>query len=322
MTTLAAGLDIGGTKLGAALVERSGAVRVRRLTRSPADAGPEAMIAAATELMERLTAAGRVTPVALGVATAGVVDVDRGVIRSAGATIRDWAGTQLGSRLAANTGLATVVHNDVNAIAVAEIRFGAARGADSALVVAFGTGVGGALVIGGRVHRGRTDTAGEFGHLTVDLHAADELGPVCNCGARGHLETLVSGPAIAGQYARAAGLPILPSLEDVGMACRRGEQIALHAVGAAGALAGRALAGLVNAVDPDVVVLVGGVLGLGRHFVDPVIQALRESALPGPSTVPVRLGALGPDAGVVGAAVTAFDHVLGRPQPCGASKEQ
>lgn len=309
MTEMVAALDIGGTKLAAALVDRFGSVWARQQVPSPADAGPHAVIAAAVQLIDRVSAACPERPIGLGVATAGVVDVEQGVIRSAVATIRGWAGISLGPILSGSTGLPTVVHNDVNAIALAETRWGTARGARSSLVVALGTGVGGALVFDGELYRGRTDTAGEVGHLPVDVLEAGEPTAVCSCGCRGHLEALVAGPAIARRYAAAAGISAAPSLEAVGQACRRGEETAARVVAQTGEMVGRALGGLVNAVDPDLLVLAGGVLGLGPDFLGPLARALRATALPGPSTVPVRVSTFGADAGIVGAAVAAFDYL-------------
>src|SRR5215469_10221602 len=172
MTVPVIGLDIGGSKLAAALIDDAGEIVAREQAVSPAAEGPEAMVAAAGALVNFLVAAaGRrpklPRPVAVGVATAGVVDPGEGVIRSAVDTIKGWAGVPLARRLEELTGLPVAVENDVNAMGLAETSRGAAHGARSALIVAVGTGIGGALLLDGQLWRGRTGSAGEIGHIYI-----------------------------------------------------------------------------------------------------------------------------------------------------------
>jgi glucokinase len=241
------------------------------------------------------------------VATAGVVDHQRGTIRSAVDTIADWAGTPVGAILKTLTGLPTTVENDVNAIAIAEQRWGAARGMRSALVVAVGTGIGGALVLYGRLWRGRTGTAGEIGHIPVDVLGRSGWAAPCSCGQLGHLEALSSGPAIARRYTSLVESPGLLNVEDVARACHVGDSAALSVVAEAGTVLGRALGGLVNVIDPDVIVLAGGVLSLGETFIGRITAGLSAETLPGPRGVVVAQSQFGQDAGLVGAAIVAFD---------------
>jgi glucokinase len=313
MTAAVIGLDIGGSKLAAALIDPSGELTAREQETSPAADGPEAMVAAAAALVNRVkysagTAAMR--PAALGVATAGVVDPNEGFIRSAVATIKDWAGVPLRRLLEELTGLPTAVENDVNAMALAEASRGAARAARSVLVVAIGTGIGGAFVVDGDLWRGRTGSAGEIGHLPVDI-TANEQSRLCSCGRPGHLEAVAAGPAIAARYAAAMGGKHEPGLEEVGMACRRGDKVAAAITGAAGTVIGRAVGGLCNTLDPEVVVLAGGVLGLGPQFLGPLVSALHVEALPGPASVAVRVSVFGDNAGVIGAAIAALRRFPG-----------
>ncbi len=307
MTAVVIGLDIGGSKLAAALVGPAGQVTARADKASPAREGPDAMIDAAAQLVssvrESAISAG-IRPAALGVATAGVVDPDTGSIRSAVDTIKDWTGVPIGPRLAQLTGLPTAVENDVHAMALAEVCCGAAQGAQSALLVAVGTGVGGAIVAEGRLRRGRTGTAGAIGHIPVQID--DEDGArICSCGRAGHLEALASGPAIASSYASAAGLASVPALPAVGRASRAGDATATAVIRTAGTALGRAIGGLCNVLDPDVVILAGGVIGLGPLLLDPLTSVLRGEALPGPASVPVRVSRLGDNIGVVGAGIAA-----------------
>jgi glucokinase len=314
MTAAVIGLDIGASKLAAALIDPAGQVTARQQAVSPAADGPEAMVAAAAALVNRVTAEARAAGLhaaALGVATAGVVDPAEGFIRSAVDTIKDWAGVPLRRLLEELTGLPTAVENDVNAMALAEASRGAARGAGSALVVAIGTGIGGALVVDGGLWRGRTGSAGEIGHMPVDV-AADEHSRLCSCGHAGHLEAVAAGPSIAARYAAASGSAHRPSLEEMGRACRDGDAAAAAIIRAAGTVLGRALGGLCNVLDPEVVVLAGGVLGLGPPFLDPLISALHAEALPGPARVAVRVSEFGENAGVIGAGVAALGRIPAR----------
>ena len=309
MSIAVVGLDIGGTKLAAAIVDRDGEVRSRLQVVSPAASGPEAVLASAGSLVSRLIETSDERPVALGVATAGVVDHRRGTIRSAVGTIAEWGGAPVRAALEQRTGLPTAVENDVNAIAIAEQRSGAARGARSVLVAAVGTGVGGAVVVDGRLWRGSTGSAGELGHIPVDVLGRSDWAARCSCGRAGHLEALTSGPAIARRYQLLVGSPRSVNLEDVARAARTGKLAALTVVSEAGTVLGRALGGLANVIDPEVVVLAGGVLGLGEDFIAAVTAALRAETLPGPSGVAVVQSAFGSDAGIVGAAMVAFDQL-------------
>lgn len=324
-----AAVDIGGSKVLAGIVSTSGTVSARAEIRRPAS-GPGAVLDAATSLLDRLLVGSGVGsgsgaadgdgPVAgLGVATAGVVDVTTGRILSAVETIPSWAGTEVGRILAEHTGLPTVVENDVNAVALAEHRVGAAAGAASVLTVAVGTGIGGALVVDGRLHRGASSSAGELGHVPVDVFGDERSGGRCACGRIGHLESVASGPAIAARYARRAARPIA-TLEEVASAMADGDELAAAVVAEGAVALGRVLGGFVNAFDPEVLVLYGGVLALGQPYLEQVEAALRAEALPGPSGVRVVPAVFGNDAGLVGAALAAADrrHPGGAPAPASA----
>ena len=300
MTAPIVGLDIGGTKLAAALVDETGKLTLRCQAASPVDRGPDAMLAAAAQLVKNVISAAADRPAGLGVATAGVVETRSGVIQSAVDTIPGWAGVRVGPALEDRLGLPTAVENDVNAVGLAEARLGAARGTSAALIVAVGTGVGGALVLDGRVWRGRTGTAGEIGHVPVDVDHGNTA--VCNCGRPGHLEALVSGPAIA----RAAGQA---NLEAVSQAWGSGDPVAARIIADAATTLGRAIGGLANVIDPEVIVFTGGVLELGQPFFERVAAAVHGETLPGPSGVRVLASQFGRDAGIVGAALAAADHL-------------
>ncbi|MDG4833263.1 ROK family protein [Solwaraspora sp. WMMD1047] len=300
------GLDIGGTKIAAALVGADGTVGPVRRAPTPATRGPDAVVAAAVDLADRVRREAAEAPVACGVGTAGAVDAT-GRITHATDTLPGWPGTELRAVLAAALDLPVVVANDVQAMAAGEAWHGAAAEARDALVVAAGTGIGGAIVIGGEVIVGRHGFAGSVGHLP----ATRRLGRRCGCGATDHVEAYAAGPAIAAEYAARTGRAAAPPLEAVAAAAAAGDQVAVQVIDAAARVLGDGLAAAANLLDPEVVVLGGGVLGLGEPFVTAVGAALRAAALPGVDGLPVRTARLGAAAVLAGAALLARRAVAG-----------
>ncbi|GGM29367.1 ROK family protein [Dactylosporangium sucinum] len=295
------GVDIGGTKIAAALVSADGTAAtvagpVHRVP-TPAAEGPAAVLAAAAGLARRVWQEAGGSPVACGVGTAGAVD-PAGVVTHATGTLPGWRGTDVRSALAAALGLPVVVHNDVHAMAAGEARLGAAAGARDALVVAAGTGIGGAIVVAGAVVAGRHGFAGSVGHLP----AGRSDGRRCGCGALDHVEAYAAGPAIAADYAARAGRTVVPTLEAVAASA---DPAARAAIDLGAAVLGAGIAAAANLLDPDVVVLGGGVLSLGDRFLPGVDAALRAAALPGIDRVPLRPAALGSAAVLAGAALLA-----------------
>lgn len=296
-----AGLDIGGTKIAAALVDGRG--RLLRSLREPTPSGGiDAVLTVAAGLVERL--ADDTVVDAVGVGAPGVVDLNTGSVRSATNVLAGWAGAEVGLGLQDRTGLPVVVDNDVRAMAYGEAELGAGQGFEDVLYVSVGTGIGGAITRGGRLVYGAHDTAGAIAHLLVPAAGAWQ----CGCGRHDHLEALVSGPAIAAAYARESGVAGTP-LPDIMKAMRAGDGVAAATLRDAAGLLGRALAGLLAAIDVHAVVVGGGVAQVGTDFLDPLRTALRAEALPTLCDVPVMAAQLGTDAPLIGAALLARDRV-------------
>ncbi|MDG4768343.1 ROK family protein [Solwaraspora sp. WMMD406] len=294
------GVDIGGTKIAAALVGVDGAVGPLRRVPTPAADGAAAVLAAAVDLASQARRDAAGTPVACGVGTAGTVD-PAGRITHATDTLPGWRGTDVRAAFTAALGLRVVVSNDVHAMAAGEARRGAAADARDALVVAVGTGIGGAIVVGGEVVAGRHGYAGSVGHLPAARH----LGRRCGCGAIDHVEAYAAGPAIAAEYAARTGRDTAPPLEEVAAAAAAGDPVAVEVIDLAARVLGAGLATAANLLDPEVVVLGGGVVGLGDRFVAGVGAALHTAALPGIDQLPLRTARLGNAAVLVGAALLA-----------------
>ena len=306
------GVDIGGTKIAAAVVDEAGEVVARRQV--PTDSGEPASIVAAIVKVAREMKASAPASGAVGVGAAGLVDVKRGVILGApniayrNVAVRDTIGDRLG--------LPVIVDNDANVAALAEALHGAGRGAGDQIMVTVGTGIGGGIIIGGRIYRGHYGVGAELGHIVIDPD-----GPVCGCGNRGCWEAVASGKAL-GRLARqrvegGAGASLLASVggdldaitgEQVGELAVAGDPFARDCVAEIGRLLGIGLASIVNIFDPEVIVIGGGAAaGTGELLLGPAREAMTAHVL-GPSwRTPVRVvpAELGNDAGVVGAAALA-----------------
>ncbi|MQP34249.1 ROK family protein [Rhodococcus erythropolis] len=291
------GIDIGGTKVAAAVVTSDGDV-IDTVRAATPTAGREAVLETATALVDRLRADH---PVAgIGVGAPGIIDRVRGRVVFASDILSGWSGAEVRGELEAHSGLPVTVDNDVRAMAHGENMIGAGRGRSSALFVSIGTGIGGALTVGGQLYHGAHGTAGELAHLLVPVSGA--IG--CGCGRTDHLEAVASGPAMAAEYAARAGVPTQP-LQKVVALMRSGDPIARAVVTDAGTLLGRVLAGVATAFDPEVIVIGGGAAQIGADLLSPLTSAFRVEAM-GPiaetAILPARLGT---DAPLVGAALLA-----------------
>lgn len=313
MSGVAVGIDLGGTKIVGGVVTDDGQVLHTSTQPTPAREGAKAVLHAVTELARALSGwagAQGLHVVGCGAGIAGTVD-PAGTVTHATDALPGWAGTNVSGALAEALQLPTLVVNDVHALALAEHRLGAAAGAHDALVVAIGTGIGGALIQHGSLVLGRTGTAGAIGHIPAPSRDARP----CPCGRTGHLEAYASGPAIVAQYVSKGGQA--ERLEQVAAQARGGDTPALTVIRDAATTLGHALGGVATLLDPDVIVIGGGVAQLGDLLLEPLERALRTEALPGPNRTRVAPAVLGPAAGMIGAAILTFDpsHVPVHAQP-------
>jgi len=288
----AIGLDIGGTNLSVGLVSDTGEVLDLIRESTPQDG------AAAADVLVEMTCRLLVTaesPAGIGIGFGGPVNyVDQSIVRSH--LVEGWApGLKLGERFAREFGLPTLMDNDANCGGLGEAVFGAARGVDSAVYVNVGTGIGGAVILGGRVHHGANSTAGEIGHTVVVPG-----GPPCTCDKLGCLEALSSGSAI-GREGRAAGMGDVTG-KEVGERALAGDPVALKVVAQAGHWLGVSTGNLASLIDPQVFVIGGGVSDLGDVFLGPARAAFAATAMPAAAATPLVKAQFGYDAGVIGAA--------------------
>jgi glucokinase len=307
----AIGVDIGGTKIAGYRVGDDGRVLDRRTVSTPATdatATVDAAIAVAKELVANNVRA-------VGIGAAGMVDHDDVVRYSPNLSYRN---LPIGRRVGDALGLPCVADNDANAAAWGEFRVGAGRDVEDMLLVTIGTGIGGGIVSGGRLIHGANGFAGEIGHIIVEPG-----GPMCGCGNRGCLEQVASGTAVEREgkmaaarhpgsliAALAGGDPDRVTGRTVTEAARRDDEVALGILAEVGRRLGEGIAGLVNVLDPELVVAGGGAVEAGEMLLAPARAAFRQ-AVEAPEyrpEVPIRPAALGNDAGGIGAALIALEE--------------
>ena len=324
-TPLVVGVDLGGTKMAAALVTADGALAGPLASApTPARSGPEAVLDAIASVVDTVVSAGThqapgapVAVSAVGVGSAGVVNVSTGTIVSATDAIADWPGTDIASAvagrlLAAGTapqGVPVHVDNDVNAYAAGEAWIGAGAGAGSVLVVAVGTGVGGAVVLDGRVHHGARFLAGEMGHMPSGPAGAEP----CTCGRTGHLEAVAAGPQIARRYREATGAVDVTGAHQVERLADAGDAVAQRVYREAAIALGKAIAAVVTVLDPERVIVSGGLARSGDLWWGPLRETVRAEVVglvaDDLELVPAALGTTAP---IVGAAHQARLRLLSR----------
>ncbi|MFD3736036.1 ROK family protein [Streptomyces sp. NPDC058632] len=304
-TDLVAALDIGGTKIAGALVDGQGRILVRAQRPTPAKEGGGTVMRAVEMVLGELTA----SPLwehasAVGIGSAGPVDASTGTVSPV--NVPGWRDYPLvaGVRAAAG-GLPVELIGDGVAITAAEHWQGAARGHDNALCMVVSTGVGGGLVLGGRLHPGPTGNAGHIGHISVDLD-----GDPCPCGSRGCVERIASGPNIARRALADGWLPGPDgdtSAAAVATAARAGDPVAVASFARAARALAAGIAATATLVEIDIAVVGGGVGKAGEVLFTPLRQALAEYAtLSFVRRLVVTPARMGTDAGLVGAAAAAL----------------
>ncbi len=315
---IAAAIDIGGTKIAGALVTFTAFDEAPQVTNAfsipcAPERGGGAVLATVIDVAERLIASAAqasVPLIGIGVDAAGIVDPETGSIAYANEIMPGWTGQPVRERLVAATGLPVAVMGDVHAHALGEARWGAARDAESCLLVGVGTGLGGAYVLKGSVVRGFHGAAGHLGHT---LHHA-AAGIRCSCGASSHVESVTSGTAISARYqGRSVGEALDPSFmgDEVARRAVAGEERARNVLEFCGEALGEAIGSWCNALDPACVVLSGSVVNAGPVWRTAVERGISAQTLAPLADIPLIDGALGGAAPLIGAAENLVDALAG-----------
>jgi len=295
------GVDIGGTKVATGVVDINGRVLRREERPSRAYLGAEVVLGTVTDLVAELRGEFP-EATSVGVGTPGLIDGDKGVVLECNANLVGFRGLELRDRLQARLPDARVrIENDVNLAALGEARFGVGREARSLIMVLIGTGIGGAMVFGGNIYRGVRGIGGELGHMPITAKG----GRPCSCGRRGCIEAYAGGAAISKEYGRRRGGEGL-SVQELALRASNGDTTASQILRQAGAMLGRHLGGIVNLLNPDMLVLGGGVTQVGERYLSPLKTALRAHAIQvSYEDLSIRSATLGQDAVLIGAAILA-----------------
>ncbi len=298
------GIDIGGTKLATVVADENANIlyKTRRLTH--AEKGPDYAIQLLLDMVnETIAAAGlkRQEISAIGVSCGGPVDTNTGIVYSP-PNLPGWDALPLKDVLVAEFEMPVTIENDANASALAEWRFGGGRGYQNLLYITMSTGIGGGLVLNGKIYHGANDSAGEVGHQIL-LPG----GPPCGCGKRGCLEALCSGPAIARRAKKAlqthphttlltlvdGNIDAIKS-EHVFEAAQTGDAVALQLVQETAYYMGWGIANLVNILNPDIILIGTIAIAAGDLLLQPLRKTVRQMAMTRPAEIvkiqPAQLG--------------------------------
>ena len=312
-------LDIGGTKLAVAVVTADGRTHGTVVEPTYRDRGPDDIIARLFRMgHQAIAAAGLGQPAATGISCGGPLDARTGVLLGP-LHLPGWIDIPIVALAEAEFHCPAALANDASVAALAEFRYGAGTGLGTVVYLTISTGVGGGLVVDGRLYYGATSNGGELGHITVRPG-----GRRCSCGRLGCLEAYCSGNNIgrrgreAALAARATGVPTLlaecdpVTAADVTRAAAAGDTVARAVWDETTELLGQAITDLVNVVEPDAVILGGGVTRCGALLLDPVRAVVTATAMPPiRRTVSVQLAGLGDDVCVIGAGALALDLLAG-----------
>lgn len=308
-----AGIDIGGTNIKYGLFDSTGKILYKEQRPTLAEKGSTPLMHLVGNIGERLLyhAAEEDYPVRwLGVGTPGAVDCRTGKVIGPCPNIDGWQGMEIGKILKERLNTPVWVDNDVNTVAVAEARFGAAVGAKSVVCVTVGTGVGGAVIFDGKLWRGATWSAGELGHMTINFDA-----PIAHAGIPGTIEAYCSSQAILARVNVQLQKRLSPIFEEllgddleklaikkVFVAAKKGDEIAKDILNETAMYLGIGLAGIVNLLNPEMVVIGGGIAEGGAGFLEAVSAEIKRRAFESATVnLSVVKAALGNDAGFIGA---------------------
>ncbi len=311
------GIDLGGTKIGTGLVNRAGQVRAEDYRATEVLRGQETvlkrMIDAGREVIAN-SGVPRDQIAAIGIGAPGPMNIPEGVLTEP-PNLPGWREVPIRRIIQNALGIPAFLENDANAAGIGEFLYGAGRGTRHMIYVTVSTGIGGGLILDGKIYHGTVGGAGEIGHATILPY-----GPHCGCGNRGCLEAVASGTAIAreGQELIDRGVPTLLSeivrdrtysvtAKDVVDAMNQGDEYARDIIEQAMSYLGVGMASLVNLFNPQMIVIGGGLTNIGDQLLEPVKRAIDLRAFPSAKQyVQVRLAELGDLVGIVGAAGAAM----------------
>lgn len=308
------GVDIGGTNVKIALVNKKGEISFPKTVPTRAEMGYEYTISNITQCIKDLLAEANLTTKdidGIGFGFPGQIDCEKGVVRNL-PNIPGWVDVPLAEIMQKEFNVPVKVDNDVRCMALAELNYGAGAGCKNLICITIGTGIGSGLVINGKLVRGASNAAGEIGHIKMEMHD----GLICGCGDTGCFEAYASGPAIVAmakdyiaggkgtKYRELAGSTEAITPAIVCQAAQQGDVVAKRIFAIMGEYLGIGLASVVNLLNPEKIVIGGGVADAGDILFDPLRKTLSERAMPiQANAVEVVQAKLGNTAGLIGASL-------------------
>ena len=284
MKELFASVDLGGTKIAAAIAGADGKILAEGRIATNSHEGPSGVLPRIAALVADLSSRLGAQPVCVGMGVPGLVEIATGITRFLPNLPTQWRGVPVGQTLSAALGCPVFLLNDARMATLGEFTFGRGKAADTMIFLTIGTGIGGGIVVDGKLRLGPLGAAGELGHQTIQRD-----GPLCGCGNRGCLEALASGPALVGEGVRLllSGLaPVLFEMvsgnaggvtpKEMGAAARAGEDSVREAITRIATWLGIGIANMVTALHPEMVALGGSVAALGDLLLDPVRETVKE----------------------------------------------
>ncbi len=303
------GVDLGGTTINVGLVTREGQIITEKHSPSEVKDGVEPVLSQITTIVQELikNVGNSSSPRAMGIGVAGKIDIKKGLLLEA-FNFPNWHNVNLATELTKRIGIPVNVENDANTAALGEYFYGAGKGSNSMLMVTLGTGVGGGLIIQGKIYRGTNGMAGEFGHTTIQYN-----GPVCRCGRRGCVETFIGADAIvnnARSKLKSNQSSLLNKInlnkltpKSISDAANKGDKVAIEVFKEVGTYLGIGLANVASLLNIEKIIIGGGVAKAGELILKPARETLAELTLKVPgNTIQILPAILGERAGVIGAA--------------------
>ncbi|MCX5749323.1 MAG: ROK family protein [Candidatus Saganbacteria bacterium] len=272
------GIDLGGTKISAAIADAKGKIIEQITVPTEAVRGKKHVIDRIVFLVRALYRGTGIDPkdvLCIGIGAPGPVITEKGIIMDP-PNLPGWIRVPLRSILEKKLKKKVILENDANCAALAELKFGAGKDFDSFMYVTVSTGIGGGIVIGKKLFRGSSDSAGEIGHTVIDIN-----GPKCPCGKYGHLEGLAAGPAIS----KRAGM----KPEVLREKAMNGDKKAIEEIKYTGYLIGIGFSNAVNLLNPEAIIVGGGISNFGKLLFDPIRKTVKENALARVKIIPARL---------------------------------
>jgi glucokinase len=318
--TLILGIDLGGTKILTAVVDSQGKMLSRDHNITPAKEGSEAIIKSILESADRAFEQAHISATALaaiGLGAPGVSNPDTGILFTS-PNLPGWKDIPLRDIIEKELGRKTFLINDANVAAVGELHFGAGRGARNFIYITVSTGIGGGIIIDGKIYTGSTGAAGELGHMVID-----DKGPRCNCGNHGCWEMLASGTALAREAKRRIKTGATTSIqqyadgdvekinaEAIHKAAQAGDKLANELIARAAYYLGVGLSNLINIFNPEIIVIGGGLSNIGEILLEPAYEeASRRAYKQSYQAVRFASAELGRNSGVLGAAAFALEKI-------------